>query len=754
MARAILSLLAIATLAGIVLYLLDMRGAYRRIAGRSQIVTTEYGDIEYARGGSGLSVLVVHGSGGGFDQGALIAEAVLGEGFAWIAPSRFGYLRSALPPGATFDDQAHAYDRLIDRLGLQRVAVVALSHGGPSALMFAALHPERVSALVLLSCGVASSTEPGQGEANRKGDALTTIFSRDAFYWAASCFLRGRLTELMGASPAIVEALPPSLRELVRRVIDEMNPVSPRYPRVVFDNRAAMPNERIAAIRAPALILHAADDSLQLYRNAEFAAARIPGARLWRFERGGHLLIAVEQPVVREDPTMRPLAVLAHGHVRRAQGLRAVRLQGIQTVRYSRLACLFPLLLAAACTGTQRPTPPVKGEPVVLPWGAVSLQRGAATEGNDQRDAMVTALRARIAAKLAASDQGTVEYRVLAISVGGSRGAYGAGLLAGWSARGDRPEFDVVTGISTGALMATHAFLGSEFDEGLQLYRRTKNEDVFRKRGKLAAFNDDALLDTAPLRATLSALLTEQVVRRVAEEHAKGRRLYIGTTNPDANIFTAWDMGAIASSDRPDRLERYRDVVRASAAFPIAFPPVYFEVDRPDGKRFAQMHADGGLRQTVFFYHEDEWLEALRVEGVRPERMRPMLYLLNNDRIHARARYNPVDGCTLSTAGASIDTLMRQTLFNSLYRLWVTTKSNGADFNIAYIPREFDLSDNSLLFDNVEMEKLYQLGYQGARSGTAWFTQKAPTTLEELARVIDPRDTMDRLESGKSPRAR
>lgn len=414
------------------------------------------------------------------------------------------------------------------------------------------------------------------------------------------------------------------------------------------------------------------------------------------------------------------------------------------------LAPLVIPLLVGACAGTQRPTPPVKGEPVVLPWGAVTLERASASDRGERRDAMSAALRARIAAKLAETDQGIVAYRVLAISGGGSRGAYGAGLLTGWSEHGDRPEFDVVTGISTGALMATHAFLGTGFDDGLQIYRRTRNEDVFKPRGKLAAFNDDALLDTAPLRATLSALLTEDIVRRVADEHAKGRRLYIGTTSLDANTFTVWDMGAIAASDRPDKVQRYRDVIRASAAFPIAFPPVYFEVERPDGTRYTQMHADGGLRQTVFFYDfVDEWQDALRAEGVNASHVRPMLYLLNNDRIHGRVRYSPVKGRTMSIAGASIDTLMRQTLLNSVYRLWVTALSNRADFHIAFIPPDFDLSDNSLLFDNAEMEQLYQLGYQRARSGDAWFTQKAPDTVEELARLINPRDTMDRLESGK-----
>jgi predicted acylesterase/phospholipase RssA len=410
------------------------------------------------------------------------------------------------------------------------------------------------------------------------------------------------------------------------------------------------------------------------------------------------------------------------------------------------LALAIPLLVGA-CAGQPRPTPPVKGDPYALPWGAVLLEGRSASERDPLRDELIASLRARAESQLAAGGNGAVAYRVLAISGGGSRGAYGAGVLTGWTQRGDRPEFDVVTGISTGALMATHAFLGSGYDDGLQMYRRTGNEDVFKERGKLAALTQDALLDTAPLRNTLAAMLTEDVVRRVAQEHAKGRRLFIGTTNLDANAFTIWDMGAIAASGRPDSVQRYRDVVLASASFPIAFPPVYFEIERPDGTRYTQMHADGGLRQTVFFYDFlEEWREALSAAGVGVERVHRELYLLNNDRIHTRGRYRPVEGRTLAIAGASIDTLMRQTLLGSVYRLWVTALVGRADLKLAFIPPEFDLSDNSLLFDRDEMEKLYQLGYQRALSGQAWLTQKAPATREELGRLLDPRDSVDRLE--------
>jgi pimeloyl-ACP methyl ester carboxylesterase len=281
-------------------YLRDIGRAYERIAGRSRVIPSPYGDIEFTTGGSGPAVLVIHGSGGGYDQGELIAQAVPGDGFRWIAPSRFGYLRSTFPPGATFDHQAHAYAHLLDQLGVEKVAVVALSHGGPSALLFAALHPQRVSSLTLISCGVAASSDSAQAAANQKGRALMTIFKHDPLSWGISRLLRRQLMGLMGASAAVVAGLTPGQRELVGQLIDYMNPVEPRSAGAAFDNRAAMPNERIRAVRTPTLIFHATDDTLQLFRHAEYAAAAIPGARLARFEKGGHLLLAVEQPAIRK----------------------------------------------------------------------------------------------------------------------------------------------------------------------------------------------------------------------------------------------------------------------------------------------------------------------------------------------------------------------------------------------------------------------------------------------------------------------
>ncbi len=303
MLRRILRWIVIGLIVTVVLvstaYLWDMNRAYERIRGKSTVLPSPYGDIEYTEGGSGPPVLVIHGSGGGYDQGELLVQAVLGEQFHWIAPSRFGYLRSTFHEGATFDDQAHAYAYLLDQLGIKKVAVVTISHGGPSALLFAVLYPDRVSSLTLISAGVAASASPDQDQANQQGEMLMTIFKYDPLYWSITKLFKRQFMGLMGANDAVIAGLTPEQRELVEHLIDYMNPVSPRSAGAAFDNKATMPNERIAAVRAPTLIFHATDDTLQLYHNAEFAAATIPGARLVSFERGGHLLMSVEQSTLR-----------------------------------------------------------------------------------------------------------------------------------------------------------------------------------------------------------------------------------------------------------------------------------------------------------------------------------------------------------------------------------------------------------------------------------------------------------------------
>jgi len=406
-------------------------------------------------------------------------------------------------------------------------------------------------------------------------------------------------------------------------------------------------------------------------------------------------------------------------------------------------------VLVSACASTPRPTPPEAGAPLVQPWGSVPLQVAAGGIDQDIVDSFIRSLQAKRDKMRQAGITGQIPYRALTLSGGGSRGAYGAGVLSGWSERGDRPQFDVVTGISTGALMATHAFLGPEFDDDLAIYKTIDNDDVFRERSLMKALKGPAMLDTAPLRETLLTIITERTLDQVAAEYRKGRRLFIGTTNLDANLFTVWDMGRIAASTRADRLKRYIDVVMASAAFPIAFPPIYIEVESESGT-FTEMHADGGIRESAFFFDFDlleDVRQAMETAGINENEFRQELYLLINGSLAGTGArsYKPIEGKMGPIAGATVDAFLTKVTQGSVYRLWVLALVHGADFHVSFVPPDFEFTSGSLSFDVAEQMALFDRGYQQALEGVAWATQFAPASIEELINLIeDPASTFDR----------
>jgi hypothetical protein len=406
-------------------------------------------------------------------------------------------------------------------------------------------------------------------------------------------------------------------------------------------------------------------------------------------------------------------------------------------------------VLLSACASTPRPTPPVAGAPIAQPWGSVPLLAAEGEIDQSTVDSFVQALQAKRDAHRQTGDVGKIPYRALTLSGGGSRGAYGAGVLSGWTVRGDRPQFDVVTGISTGALMATHVFLGPEFDDDLAMYKDISNDDVFVERSLLGVLKGTSALDTAPLRKTLESVITDETLDLVAAEYRKGRRLFIGTTNLDANTFVIWDMGAIAESKRPDRMKRYIDVVLASGSFPIAFPPVYIDVDNG---AFTEMHTDGGIRESVFFFDFDligDVRLAMEAAGLSESDFKQELYLLNNGPIATLGvkRYNPVSGSIGSIAGASVDALLAKVTQGSIFRLWVMAMVHGADFHVSFVPSDFEFTSGSLTFDPVGQNTLFELGYQQSLDGTAWATQRAPTSTEELIQnIVEPASSFDRNE--------
>ena len=305
----------------------------------------------------------------------------------------------------------------------------------------------------------------------------------------------------------------------------------------------------------------------------------------------------------------------------------------------------------------------------------------------------------------------------LAISGGGDDGAFGAGLLVGWSASGTRPEFKGVTGISTGALIAPFAFLGSEGDDALrEVYTTIGPANVLKPRNLLAALTDDGMADNAPLLELISRYINAEFLARVAREYQeKGRLLLIATTNLDARRPVIWNMGAIASSIDPRALELFRRVMLASAAIPGAFPPVMIDVE-VNGKPYQEMHVDGGTQAQVFLY-PPRLFSLVRQQGVKIPPRERSVYIIRNARL--TPQWASVERGTLTIAGRAISSLIQTQGVGDLYRIYLTAQQDGLDYNLAYIGADFN-AEHKEDFDTAYMKALFEYGYQLARKGYPW----------------------------------
>ena len=303
----------------------------------------------------------------------------------------------------------------------------------------------------------------------------------------------------------------------------------------------------------------------------------------------------------------------------------------------------------------------------------------------------------------------------LAISGGGAKGAFGAGLLVGWSAKGDRPEFQMVTGISTGALTAPWAFLGSDYDHVLEeIYTSYSTKDLVKMRSKLSVVTSDAVTSTERLQALLARYLDEDVLEAIAAEGRRGRSLIIATTNLDAQRPVLWRIHTIAMSGQPGALDLIRQIILASASIPAAFPPVAIEVE-VDGQRFDELHIDGGATSQVVLYPPDlNWDRVLKkLEVPSP----PDVYVIRNSRLDAEG--SAVKRKIFPIAGRSIDSLIRSQGIGDLFRIYALAERDGLDFNLAFIPEDFD-EKAAELFDAVWMRKLFDRAFEMAKAGYEW----------------------------------
>lgn len=384
------------------------------------------------------------------------------------------------------------------------------------------------------------------------------------------------------------------------------------------------------------------------------------------------------------------------------------------------LSILLTLGLAVgACSiPTREPAVPLAATERALPLGIPNARFFADSDPRPIIEDAERALEREVAALPPGKRLGPAYY--LAVSGGGDNGAFGAGLLNGWTETGTRPQFKGVTGVSTGALIAPFAFLGPEYDGALRdVYTTIYPDRIYRFRGLSAALFDDAMADTTPLSEVIAKYLDQKLLDAIAAEYRKGRLLLIGTTNLDAQRPVIWNIGAIAASGHPGALDLIRKILRASAAVPGAFQPVLIDVE-VDGKKYQELHVDGGAIAQLFLYPPSIELGRMKFKRERHA------YIIRNARLDPD--YAQSERRTLSIAGRAISTMLSASGHNDVLRVYFISKRDGVDYNLEYIDRDFQPPEKKAEFDQAFMQALYEYGLREGRAGPRW--HKAPPALD------------------------
>jgi len=295
----------------------------------------------------------------------------------------------------------------------------------------------------------------------------------------------------------------------------------------------------------------------------------------------------------------------------------------------------------------------------------------------------------------------------LVLSTGGEDGAYGAGVLAGWSAAGTRPEFSVITGVSTGALMAPFVFAGKKYDAHLKAaYTTVSAIDIFEVGGK-----GESLLDTWPLKELVAKQFTKELLDDIAREHARGRRLFILTTNLDAGRPVAWDIGAIASKGDQQALELVRMILMAAISIPGAFPPVLIPAEAGTA-RFQEMHVDGGLGAQ--FYLAPDALQMSSSSFTLPA---TELYIIINMKLGND--FQVTERSTLGILGRTVSAAIRVVARNAIDRAYVLATRSKVPFRLALIDDAFTAPSRGP-FDSDYMKALFDFGFAQGKNGQAF----------------------------------
>jgi predicted acylesterase/phospholipase RssA len=381
-------------------------------------------------------------------------------------------------------------------------------------------------------------------------------------------------------------------------------------------------------------------------------------------------------------------------------------------------------LLLPACSTPVRGTAVPEGQTAKATVLGVPNERFFPFYGTGPLEAEVAAASGRLH-KAQGLAPGAVlpELQLLAVSGGGENGAFGAGVLNGWSDFGKRPVFELVTGVSTGALTAPFAYLGSSYDPQLKaVYTELDASRVLEERGITAALWNDAMADNSPLFKTISHYLDDAMLAALAKSYDEGRLLLIGTSDIDAQQPVIWNIGAIAKSGHPRALDTIRRILLASAAIPGAFPPTLFDVT-VDGVAYQEMHVDGGAFAQTFLYPASVTQQRRQLMAQKKAVAPAVAYVIRNGRLDAE--WASTERSTMGIASRAIATMIAASGINDVIRIYNNTQRDGIDYNLAYIGSDFN-EKLPAPFDQKYMRDLYDYGYQRARHGYPW-AKKPPS---------------------------
>lgn len=314
---------------------------------------------------------------------------------------------------------------------------------------------------------------------------------------------------------------------------------------------------------------------------------------------------------------------------------------------------------------------------------------------------------------------GAFQYGNLALSGGGEHGAFGAGLLKGWSDSGTRPTFKIVTGVSTGAMIAPFALLGSDYDETLhQAYTTITADDILKKKSITGAYWRDSIVDDHPLVELMSRVINNDVIDAVAKAHARGQRLFIATTNFDAERPMIWNMGAVANSGHPDAYDIFRKILLASASIPVLFPPTFFEVE-VNGDTYEEMHVDGGTVGQMFFYGSSlDWKSALSTaSGIENPIDESTLYVIIDGAIEPE--FEAVERRLVPITSRAIRTMIKVSAWSALYRMILHAQAGGYDLKFVSLPDSYK-QESTKSYDPVEMNRLFEVGRKLGQENESW----------------------------------